>query len=175
MCLALGGMVTALSTVLIVLTGIMPFGRTALLALAGLLLVVVVAELGSKWAWSVYLAVSILSALLAANKEMVLGYVLIFGCYPILKAIIEKKSKKTVAFLLKFAFFNVAMLLESYLAIILLHVPQASYTIFGISLPWLVVLLWNATFLLYDYALSLLIISYFKKIHPVIKKWLSLR
>ncbi len=69
MCLAFCGMATALSTVIIFLTGIIPFGRTALLVLAGVLLVVVVAELGTKWAWSVYLAVSILSALLAANKE----------------------------------------------------------------------------------------------------------
>lgn len=175
MCLALGGMVTALSTVLLVLSGIVPFGRTAFLALAGLLLVVIVAELGFKWAWSVFLAASILSALLAPNKEMVLNYILIFGCYSILKALIEKKYKKITAFLLKFVFFNVVTVLEIYLSVVFLHLPRENFEIFGVSLPWLFLIVWNISFFVYDYALSLLIILYFKKIHPAVKKWLSLR
>lgn len=175
MCLAFCGMTTALSTVLVFLTGIIPFGRTGLLALAGVLLVVVVTELGTKWAWSVYLAVSILSALLAANKYMVLGYVLLFGLYSIVKALIEKKTKKVAAFLLKLVFFNAVTVLEGYLAVELLHLSPESYKIFGVSLPWLYMIWWNIGFVLYDYALSLLVISYFKKIHPFVKKWLSVR
>lgn len=175
MSLAFCGMTTALSTVLVFLTGIIPFGRTAFLALAGVLLIVVVSELGAKWAWSVYLAVSILSALLAANKNMVLGYVLLFGLYSILKALIEKKTKKITAFLLKLVFFNAATVLESYLAVALLHLSPESYKVFGVSLPWLFMIWWNLGFLVYDYALSLLVISYFKKIHPFVKKWLSIR
>ena len=175
MCLALCGMVTALSTVLLFLTGVVPFGRTVLTVLAAMLLVGIVAELGSGWAWSVYLAVSLLSGLLAANKEMVLCYLLIFGCYSVLKAIIEKRTKKAVAFLLKLAFCNASVLIEGYLAAVLLYIPMDNYEIFGVSLPWLFLILWNAAFLVYDYALSLLVMAYFKRIHPIVKKWLFLR
>lgn len=175
MCLAFCGMATALSTVLVFLTGIIPFGRTAFLALAGVLLAVIVTELGTKWAWSVYIAVAILSALLAANKNMVLGYVLLFGLYSIIKALIEKKAKKVAAFVLKIVFFNAVTVLEGYLAVALLHLAPENYTIFGVSLPWLFMIWWNFGFFVYDYALSLLIISYFKKIHPFVKKWLSVR
>lgn len=174
MCLAFGGMVTALSTVILFLTGIIPFGRTILLVLAGVLLIAVVAELGPRWAWSVYAAVSLLSALLAANKEIVLGYILIFGCYSVLKAQMEKRFKKAVAFLLKFLFCNASVLLEGYLAVAFLHLPQESYEVFGVSLPWLFLILWNISFLAYDYALSLLVISYYKKFHPAVKKWLHM-
>lgn len=69
---ALGGIITAVCTVLMFLTGLIPIGTYALPAIAGVLLMVIVIELGSKWAWMVFLAVSLLSALLAADKEAVL-------------------------------------------------------------------------------------------------------
>ena len=173
--LAFCGMVTAVSVVILFLTGIIPIGEYALPALAGLLLIAVMVELDSRWAWSVYLAASLLSALLSADKEAVLCYVLLFGCYPILKALIERKAKKAVAFLLKLAFFNAAAILEFYLAVALLHVPQGSFEIFGVNLPWLFLLAGNAVFLVYDYAVSLLVTAYFKKFHFAVKKWLHLR
>lgn len=164
-------MVTAVSTVLMLITGIIPYGTYALPSLAGILFISVVIELGPGWSWSVYIAVSVLSALIAADKEAVLFFILFFGCYPILKAQIEKRTKKIIGILLKFALFNTAAILEFFLAMYLLSVPKSSYTVFGIYAPWLFLIIGNLIFAVYDYAVSLLVISYAKKFHPVISKW----
>ena len=66
---AFGGILTALSVVLMFLTGVIPFLTFALPALAGALLILIVTEIGSKWALCVYAAVSILSLLVVADKE----------------------------------------------------------------------------------------------------------
>ena len=47
---ALGGMVTALSLVLMFLTGVFPFATFALPGIAGLLLIMVVIEMGCRQA-----------------------------------------------------------------------------------------------------------------------------
>ena len=47
---AFGGILTALSVVLMFLTGVIPFLTFALPALAGALLILIVMEIGSKWA-----------------------------------------------------------------------------------------------------------------------------
>ena len=173
--LAFCGMTTALSVVLVFLTGIIPIGEYVLPTAAGILLVAVVAELGPRWAWSVYLAVTLLSALLAPDKEAVLCYILLFGCYPILKLLIEKRAGKVAAVLLKLAVFNAAAVLEFLLTVALLHVPQDSFEIFGVNLPWVFLLAWNVVFLVYDYALSLLVTAYFKKFHFEVKKLFHMR
>lgn len=173
--LAFCSMVTAVSVVVLFLTGVVPIGKYALPALAGLLLIAVVVELGFRWAWSVYAAVSLLSALLAADKEAVLCYVLILGCYPIIKAAIEKRTKKAVGFLLKFAFFNAAAILEFYIAVLLLNVPRDSFEVFGVNAPWLFLLAGNVVFAIYDYAASLLVTGYYRKFHAAVNKWLHIQ
>ena len=88
------GMAVALETALMFLTGLMPTATYSLPALAGLVGIVIVVELGVKWAWPVYGAASILSALIAPDKEAAALYVLFFGCYPILKAIVERRWRR---------------------------------------------------------------------------------
>lgn len=169
------GMAAAISAVLLFLTGVIPIGRTGLAAIAGLVLIAVVAEFGQAWAWPVYVAVSLLGGLLAAYKQAVLAYILIFGCYPILKAVIENRTKKTVGFLLKLVFFNAAAVLDFLVCTALLGVPKSSYHIFGMNVPWVLLLAANFVFLVYDYALSLLAAGYFQKIHPTVRKIFHLR
>ena len=163
-------MMAAVSIAVLFLTSIIPFGRTALAALAGLLLIAVVTEIGTPWAWCVYAAVSFLSVFLVAYKQAVLAYILVLGCYPILKAIIEKKSKKWLGVILKLVFFNAAAIVDFWVAVTLLSVPKSSYKIFGMNMPWLLLLGASAVFLVYDYALSLLAIGYYERIHPIVRK-----
>ena len=65
---ALGGMVTALSIVLMFFTGIFPFAMFALPGIAGVLLVLIVMELGRKYALVVYIGVSILSIFISVSN-----------------------------------------------------------------------------------------------------------
>lgn len=165
---------TAVSVTLMFLGGVIPIGTYAFPALAGIPQIAIVIELGTNWAWPTYIAVSILSVFLAADKEAVLWYILFFGCYPIVKARIEKRRKKLPATVLKFAFFNAAAIAEFYLAMWILKIPVSSYTIFGVQMPWLFLAVGNFVFALYDYALSLLTVGYCRKIHPNAEKWLHI-
>lgn len=173
--LAFCSMVTAVSAILMFLAGVIPVGTYAIPALAGVLLLAVVVELGPGWSWSVYLAVSLLSAWICADKEAVLFFVLLFGCYPILKAGIEKRAGRLFGTVLKFALFNFAAILEFFLATCLLSVPRSSYTVFGVYLPWVFLAAGNLVFAVYDYALSLLAAAYWKKWHGMVSKWLHSR
>lgn len=173
--LALCSMVVALCAAMMFLTGVIPVGLYAFPALAGIPNMFVVIEFGTGWAWAVYLAVSLLSFLLSADKEAVLLFFLLFGCYPVLKAVLEGRFPRRVSFLLKFLFFNAAACAEFFAAVKILGVPQDSFTVFGVSVPWLFLILGNAAFLCYDYALSRLAVQYGRKIHRMVSKWLRPR
>ena len=171
--IALGGMLTALGVVLMFLTGLIPIGTYALPAIAGVLLIVAVIEIGAKWAWMIYAAVAVLSLLFAADKEAALLFVLFFGYYPVLKSFLERISNKVLSWISKFAVFNVAVVACFFLAVNFLQLPKDSFTVFGIYLPWVFLILGNAVFLIYDIALSGLVATYVEKLHHRVTKTLK--
>ena len=160
--IALGGLLTALGVVLMFLTGLIPIGTYALPAIAGVLLIVAVIEIGAKWAWMIYAAVAVLSLLFAADKEAALLFVLFFGYYPVLKSFLERISNKVLSWISKFAVFNVAVVACFFLAVNFLQLPEDSFTVFG-----------NAVFLIYDIALSGLVATYVEKLHHRVTKTLK--
>ena len=167
---AFGGIITALCTVLMILTGFIPFGTYALPAIAGVLMVVVVLELGANWAWAIFAAVSVLAFLLAADTEAKIMFILFFGYYPILKAGIEKLRKPALCYLIKFSVFNAAMIASFFILVYVFGVPQESYTVFNINMPFVFLAFGNAVFLLYDYAVSTLITTYLQRFHKSVSK-----
>lgn len=167
---AFGGIITALCTVLMILTGFIPFGTYALPAIAGVLMIVVVLELGANWAWAIFAAVSVLSFLLAADTEAKIMFILFFGYYPILKAAIERIGKPVLSYILKFAVFNVAMVASFLLLVYVFGVPKESYTVFNINMPVVFLALGNVVFLIYDYAVSTLIMTYMQRFHRSVSK-----
>ena len=171
--IALGGLLTALGVVLMFLTGLIPIGTYALPAIAGVLLIVAVIEIGAKWAWMIYAAVAVLSLLFAADKEAALLFVLFFGYYPVLKSFLERISNKVLSWISKFAVFNVAVVACFFLAVNFLQLPEDSFTVFGIYLPWVFLILGNAVFLIYDIALSGLVATYVEKLHHRVSKTLK--
>ena len=171
--IALGGLLTALGVVLMFLTGLIPIGTYALPAIAGVLLIVAVIEIGAKWAWMIYAAVAVLSLLFAADKEAALLFVLFFGYYPVLKSFLERISNKVLSWISKFAVFNVAVVACFFLAVNFLQLPEDSFTVFGIYLPWVFLILGNAVFLIYDIALSGLVATYVEKMHHRVTKTLK--
>ena len=171
--IALGGLLTALGVVLMFLTGLIPIGTYALPAIAGVLLIVAVIEIGAKWAWMIYAAVAVLSLLFAADKEAALLFVLFFGYYPVLKSFLERISNKVLSLISKFAVFNVAVVACFFLAVNFLQLPEDSFTVFGIYLPWVFLILGNAVFLIYDIALSGLVATYVEKLHHRVTKTLK--
>ena len=128
---AFGGILTALSVVLMFLTGIIPFLTFALPALAGALLILIVMEIGPKWALCVYAAVSILSLLVVADKEAAMMYAAFFGYYPVIKSFLESKLPRVVEWIVKFLIFNAAMVLAYVIIIFVFGMPLDEMEEFG--------------------------------------------
>lgn len=169
-------MAAALCTAVMTLTGLIPIGTYAMPALAGAVLIAVVAEAGTSWAMSVYAAVSLLSVFLAADKEAVLFFVLFFGYYPVLKAVLEKHLRsRALRAAAKLMVFNAAAILEFWAAARFLGVPAESYSLFGHPVPWIFLLAGNFVFVVYDYALSLLVAAYFGRLHKLVAHLLHLK
>lgn len=169
-------MVAALGTVVMMLTSFIPVGSYALPAFAGILLISVVVETDARWAVGVYAVQSVLSVLLAANQEAVLFFILFFGYYPILKATLESRLHKGWSRMAaKLAVFNAAVVVEFWVSVRLLGLPTESFSVFGYNLPGLFLIAGNIAFLIYDYAVSLLVIAYFNRFHPIVKKWFHMK
>ena len=162
---SLGGIVGALSLVLMLLTSIIPFGTFAFPALAGMMLLCIVIELGYSWAFIVYVVVSVLSLLLLTDKEAALYYIVFLGFYPILKGLIERIRSKAIQYMLKYAVFNICMVTAFYLSIYVFSIPKESFNIFNVYLPWVLLLLGNIVFLVYDLCVSKVVTIYLLKIH----------
>lgn len=175
LCVALCGILTALGVVCLFLAGLLPMFSYALPALAGILLVPTVVELGPRWAWPTYAAISILGLLLAPSKETALLFVLFFGHYTILKALIERHFPRALQILLKLGVFTTSMIVDFLLCLYVFGIPKEAFTIFGFYLPGLLLVLGNVVLLFYDYAFRVVIWLYMSRMHPLVHKWLFSR
>lgn len=171
--IASGGVITALAVVCMLLTAIVPIATYSCPILAGMLLVFVVIEINSRWAFCVYAAVSILSILIVPDKEAVVYFIALFGYYPILKQSIEKQPHVFFQWILKLILFNAAAAAAFFVTVSLLNVPKESFSIGGIYLPWVFLIAGNFVFILYDIALSGLITMYVVRLRKYIfrRKW----
>ena len=163
--IALGGIVAALSLAMMFLTSVLPFGVYAFPTFAGILLVVIVIEMGYSWAVSVFAVVALLSFLLVANKEAALYYAAFLGFYPIIKSLLEHIKRKWLCYLLKFLIFNICMIIAFYIGISVLSIPKESFELFGLYLPWLFLIAGNIFFVLYDVCVTRLVTLYLHKYH----------
>ncbi len=167
---SLGGVVAALSLVLMLLTSIIPFGTYAFPAFAGILLVLLVFNLGYAYAFAVYFVTAVLSFLLVTDKEAALYYAMFLGFYPILKGVIERIPSKPVQYIVKLALFNVCMIAAFYIGITLLSIPKESFNLFGVYLPWVFLILGNIVFIIYDLCITRLVTLYLLKWHDRLNK-----
>ncbi len=162
---SLGGIIGALSLVLMLLTSVIPFGTFAFPALAGMMLVCIVIELGYSWAFIVYAVVSSLSILFLTDKEAALYYIAFLGFYPIIKGMIERLKSRVLQYIVKYAVFNICMVTAFYLSIFVFSIPKESFNIFGLYLPWVFLILGNIVFIVYDLCVSKVVTIYLLKIH----------
>lgn len=156
--------ISALSLVIMMLTGLVPIGTYAFPCFAGILLVAIVVEYNWKWAALVYAVISVMSLFLVSDKEAVVFFIMLFGYYPILKNIIESKFQRkfgrVAGYILKFMIFNVAAVTAFLITTFLLSIPADEYTIFGFYVPWAFLLIGNIFFAVYDYAVSVFASQY---------------
>lgn len=162
--IAVCGVISALGLVLMILTNIVPVGTYAFPCFAGILLVAIVIEYKWKWAMLVYAVISVLSLLLAGDKEAVVFFIMLFGYYPVLKNIIESRFQpkfgKISGYILKLLIFNAAAIASFFITTLLLAIPADEYTIFGVYVPWVFLIIGNIFFVIYDYAVSVFVTQY---------------
>ena len=162
---SMGGIVAALSLVLMFLTSVIPFGTYAFPTFAGILLVLIVINLGYGYAVAVYVATAVISFLLVTDKEAALYYTMFLGFYPIVKSLIERIQLKPIQYLIKFALFNVCMIAAFFIGMFVLSIPKESFNLFGVYLPWVFLLIGNVFFLIYDLCVTRLVTIYLLKWH----------
>ena len=166
----MGGVVAALSLVLMFLTSLIPFGTYAFPAMAGILLILLVFNLGYGYAVAVFGITAVLSFVLLTDKEAALYYTIFLGYYPILKGVIERIRSKAIQYVIKITLFNMCVIAAFYIGLLLLSVPKESFVLFGVYLPWVFLILGNLFFVVYDLCITRLVTLYLIKWHNRLNK-----
>lgn len=157
---ALGGVLAALSLLLLYLATMMPSGRIGMVAVAGLVPAAGVVSGGLATGFLSYGAAGLLGLLLLPDKGCALLYAIFFGLYPMVKSVIERLRKLPLEVLLKLAFFNIvlAVLLFGFSSLLFPLLPEVLHS----TLP--IFLVGNVVFLIYDYGFSKLVTYYAARI-----------
>ena len=152
----LGGMLAALALVIMNLVGLIPVATFVCPMLCMMILTLVVRFCGKRIGWAWYGAVSILSVLLAPDKEAAAIFIFL-GYYPLLKPTLDKMKTGIV---LKFLLFNGMILLMYWLLINLLGLEQIAqeYRELGMVMTAVTLLMGNLIFFMLDKILARLAI-----------------
>jgi len=168
--LAFGGICCGLSVVVLFFSGIFPMMEYAVPAMAGLMLVPPVVEYGVRHGAVCWISAAAIGLLLVPNREAAVLFALFFGSYPVVKAVLEPMKNHKAAWLLKFLFFNTAVLLGYFLLIVVLGLGELAAELQAVPAgPVLLLVLGNVVFYLYDRALTKLITLYLFRVRPHLK------
>lgn len=154
--MALCAILSALGVILLYMGALIEVIDLSMAVLASLIVIVLVVERGGAYPWMIYAVTSVLSLLLVPNKSPAIVYTCFMGFYPILKEKLERIRTPLVRLLLKLAIFNASMVLIWFAAQMIL-----GGIALGMSAAVALVLL-NAIFVFYDYALSVMITAYLR-------------
>ena len=146
--MALGGVLAALAVVIMSMGTLIPVATYVCPMLCALLLQLVLRICGERVAWGWYGAVSMLSLLMAPDKEAAAVF-LALGYYPILKPRFDRKPGRLLR---KLLFFNAVILLTYWLLMHLFGFDQltAEFGEMGMAMTAVLLLLGNVTFFLLD-------------------------
>ena len=150
--MAMGGVFAALAVVIMSLGTIIPVATYVCPVACMLLLQMVLKITGTRLGWAWYGAVSILSLLLAPDKEAAAVFLAV-GYYPIVKPKLDKRKGK---WLWKGLFFNLVILALYWLLLKVIGMERLveEFSGMGIAMTAVLLLLGNVTFFLVDHLLS---------------------
>ena len=161
---ALGGITAALSLAVMFLLSIFPSATIAAPAVASMLLLFVVLELGKKWTIGVYAASAILALLLIPSKEAAILYAVFFGYYPILKATLEKHIRvRALEWIVKILLFVTVMTASYYLMIRFLGIEFEEIGKYGKAAVPVLLAVGCVAFVGYDFCLTLFVGEYLRR------------
>ena len=139
--IALCGVLSALSVVVLLVGNVLQIGTYAAPMLASFLLIPVLEDYGKKYALLLYAVVSLLSLFLVPDKELVLFYVLVLGYYPVLRVRLNNIRRGVLRWMAKFGCFNAAVVVMYALLIVVLAPPELVQEFAAEGTPMLLALL----------------------------------
>ena len=160
--IAIAAIFSALSVVTLLLGSIITVLDMTAVALASILIMIAVIEIGGGYPYLLWLVSGLLSLLLLPDKFGALLYLTFGGIYPIFKAMFERLHY-IVSWLLKFSAFNVMLIVMIIIANFVLGLPDTGL---GFTLP--VFGICNFTFFVYDLATTQLITLYLIKFRKML-------
>ncbi|NLB41006.1 MAG: hypothetical protein GX815_01855 [Clostridiales bacterium] len=163
--IALGGIMLALSVVVLYAESLAPTGRISLYALSSFFVSVVVIESGTKAGWLFYLASSLMSFLIVPDKLGLIPYFLFFGIYGLIKYYCEKFPNRVAEFIAKYVYFNLCLVVAWFL-VKELFLAQVEFPIS----EWLIAIALQIAFFIYDWVYSLVIQAYRERIRKLLSK-----
>ena len=157
--LATSAILSALGVVILFMGSIIQVLDLSMAVMASIIIIYAMIELRGGWPYLIFAVTSLLSLLLLPDKFAGVVYLGFAGYYPIAKFYFEKKLSRIVEWITKLAVFNIALTAIVFASIYVLHLPSEE-----IGFGWIIYLLGNVVFIIYDLALTNLISFYFFKL-----------
>lgn len=175
--IALGGVLVALTSIVLYSTAIIPISTISILTIASAIIPVCIIRSDIKTSIFVYIASSLIAFFLVPINISLL-YFIFFGIYGIVKYFIERMRKENLEILLKLVFFNIAFVIGfiimqnilginivAGLEVLISNFFDTSTTLIASIVLWIVS---QPVFLVYDYAMTSIITFYMERIHKKI-------
>lgn len=156
--IAENGITVALILVVLYAASILPISTLSILTVASCLIPISIIRTSIRNTILVYVASSLASFFLISTN-IALYYTLFFGLYGIIKYFAEKLKNIPLELILKLIGFNILLTIIYFVTVNFLGLPSINYPLY---LIWIVS---QAAFLIYDYALTLIISFYLNRIH----------
>ena len=168
---ALGGIVSALAVVVMLLTYLSPLLVYTAPPLAGILLILIVNEIGYRWAFGTYVSISVLSVFFIADKESAVFFAMYFGFYPILKLWLDEHlKKKLIRVILKLVIFNISITGAIAVCVFVFHIPYDDFTDGGMIMLGLFWFMLNCLMFVYDFLITALQKLYLEKFRKRLRR-----
>lgn len=166
--MAFCGLSAALMLVVMLLGTMIPFSTFLCPGIAGALSIPVLWEFGLRPGMLLYAAVSILSLILAPDKEAAFLFVFLLGWYPILRPKLQHIQKKPLRAVVKWVIFAAAISIVYALLLFVFTMPELTAEAEDWTFPILaaMLLLGSVTFLCYDVLLGRLQLLYVAWLRP---------
>lgn len=168
--ITLSAIIVALSAVLLMIGGIVGVAELLMETVASLLVVFVYIEIGSPYTWFVWLGTT-LATFFMPNGTFIAGvYFLVFGIWPILKALVER-TPRFLWLILKLVYVNAVTAVLVLLSELLTGAPFFTTTLWYLIVG--IVVLINVAFIAYDAFLTVMVRLYFAKYRKLFSKLLK--
>ncbi len=168
--LTLSAILCALGVALMAMGSFIDILDLSVCAVVSLIVVFVYLEVGMSYAFGVYIVTSLLSLLIVPSKLIFVEYFLLFGIYPLLKALTEKLPRPTWL-PIKLLFFNGIIWLVILVFEFLFGVPFIEGDTLILKIGFYLLL--NVTFVVYDIFITVMVRFYYEKLRKRFKSFLK--